>query len=282
MYKSLFPGLLGVETDLAGAAGLARRHGFAGVDASLAALAAVAAGGDAGRARGVLAEAGLRPGTCMVLPTVVSAEEGEWSAGLARLPGLARTARDLGYTRTGLVVLPFHDTLDYAQVMDLHVSRVGRAAGVLADHGLAVGLEYVAPKTRRAGHPCEFVHDLRGMLDLCEAIGAPNVGLLLDTFHWHCAGETGADLERLRAEQVVLVHASDAVAGRARDEQLALERELPGASGVIDLGAFVAALRRIGYAGPVTCEPMNRAVNALGAEGAVRAASEALDLMLGG
>ena len=33
------------------------------------------------------------------------------------------------------------------------------------------------------------------------------------------------------------------------------QRELPGATGVIDLAQFIAALRRLGYDGPVRAEP---------------------------
>ncbi len=88
------------------------------------------------------------------------------------------------------------------------------------------------------------------------------MGVLLDSFHWHCAGEHVADIEDLTNEQVVVVHVNDAIANRSIDDQVAFERELPGDSGVIDLNGFIAGLRHIGYDGPITAEPMNQSLSA--------------------
>ncbi|MBC8134401.1 MAG: sugar phosphate isomerase/epimerase, partial [Fibrella sp.] len=111
-----------------------------------------------------------------------------------------------------------------------------------------------------------FVHDLAGMLRLCDALDSPHAGLLLDSFHWHCAGETVADLERLTPARVVVVHVNDAPP-IPREAQVVGERALPGATGVVDIAGFMGALKTIGYAGPVTCEPMASAIAALGASG---------------
>jgi sugar phosphate isomerase/epimerase len=53
-------------------------------------------------------------------------------------------------------------------------------------------------------------------------------------------------------------------------------RELPCATCVIDVGAFLNALNQIGYDGPVRAEPFNKAVNALSKEEACAAAANAL------
>ena len=128
-----------------------------------------------------------------------------------------------------------------------------------------------APLTRRAAYEHHFIHDLRGALELIAAAKAPNLGLLLDSFHWFCAGESAADIAQLRPAHIVAVHLNDAVKHRPRDEQVAFERELPGDSGEIDLAAFVEALNSTGYLGPLTCEPMSAALNALdGQEAAAR------------
>ena len=55
-----------------------------------------------------------------------------------------------------------------------------------------------------------------------------------------------------------------------------------GASGVIDIRGFLAALRKIGYDGPVTVEPFNQEIRSMSVEEAVRVTSEALDRVLGG
>lgn len=53
-------------------------------------------------------------------------------------------------------------------------------------------------------------------------------------------------------------------------------RELPAATGVIDVRAFLNALAAIGYDGPVRAEPFNRELNALDNEAAVQATTAAM------
>jgi sugar phosphate isomerase/epimerase len=127
-----------------------------------------------------------------------------------------------------------------------------------------VGVEYVSPPTRRANQPHVFLHDLAGTLSLLDAVDAPNAGLLLDSFHWHCAGESTEALRALPARRIVAVHLCD-VPDRPLQEQLATERMLPG-EGIANLRGFCAAVRATGYDGPATCEPFCKALNALPAD----------------
>jgi sugar phosphate isomerase/epimerase len=102
------------------------------------------------------------------------------------------------------------------------------------------------------------------------------VGAVLDSWHWWQAGDTVADVEALRNEDVVSVDLNDAPAGVAFDQQRDNRRELPAATGVIDVGAFLAALNRIGYDGPVRAEPFNQAVNRMSKDDACAATAAAL------
>ena len=57
------------------------------------------------------------------------------------------------------------------------------------------------------------------------------------------------------------------------------ERLLPG-EGVIDLTAFLGALRHIGYDGPVAVETFSKSLAALGPEEAARRTAEAVQTVL--
>ena len=107
-------------------------------------------------------------------------------------------------------------------------------------------------------------------------IGRKNVGLVLDSWHWYTAHEAEGDILALSAGDVVAVDLNDAPAGKAVDEQVDSQRELPCATGVIDAGAFLRALARIGYDGPVRAEPFNAALRALPPEEAVAATARAM------
>jgi sugar phosphate isomerase/epimerase len=112
--------------------------------------------------------------------------------------------------------------------------------------------------------------------ELISEIGESNVGVQLDSFHWFCAGETKADLLSLSNEDIVTVDLNDAVSGVSADEQLDGKRELPMASGVIDLQTFMDALVEIGYDGPTRAEPFNQALRDMDNEAALKATSEAM------
>ncbi|MFO7902355.1 MAG: hypothetical protein R6U98_06835, partial [Pirellulaceae bacterium] len=64
--------------------------------------------------------------------------------------------------------------------------------------------------------------------------------------------------------------------GLARDEQMDLQRELPAATGVIDIQTFLQALIEIGYDGPVRAEPFNKELNAMESEAAGAATANAM------
>ncbi len=53
-------------------------------------------------------------------------------------------------------------------------------------------------------------------------------------------------------------------------------RELPLATGVIDIKVFLNALVKIGYDGPLRAEPFNQYVNAMDDESACQASIESL------
>lgn len=257
MFKSLMADMIGIDVDPLGAIDLARRYGFSGVDLRLDKQEQRIREIGAERLRRAIEDAGLRPGYCSILPGKVSCDEKTWQDGIARAPALAKLAEQLGYTRTATVVLPFDDELAFDSFFGLHVDRINQAVPILADHGLSLALEYVSPATRRAGHKHPFIHDLKGLRKLCRATEYTNVGLLLDSFHWHCAGETVADIEALSEDEVVVVHVNDLIAKRAIEKQVVNERALPCETGLIDLAGFIGALDKIGYDGPITSEPTN-------------------------
>lgn len=280
MFKSLMADMIAIETDPLGSIDLARRHGFVGVDLRLDKQEKRIREIGVERLKRAIADAGLLPGYCSILPGKMSCDDKTWREGIERVATLAKLAEQLGYTRTATVVLPFDDELPFDAFFDLHVRRINEAAPVLADHGLSLALEYVSPVTRRAGHKHLFIYDLAGLRRLCRATDHTNVGLLLDSFHWHCAGETVADIEALSEDEVVVVHVNDVIAKRAVEKQVVTERALPCETGLIDLAGFIGALDKIGYDGPITSEPTNPRWSGMDPEQAVTELSKSMDKLM--
>jgi sugar phosphate isomerase/epimerase len=189
------------------------------------------------------------------LPVNFRGDEGAFEKDLKSLPDFAKSLQRAGVTRVATWLSPAHSSLTYIANFRLHARRLREAARLLGDHGLRLGLEYVGPKTSWSSRRYPFIHTMAEMKDLIGEIGRDNVGFLLDSWHWYTAQETGADLLSLRGNDVVLCHLNDAPKGVAVTEQMDNRRELPAATGVIDLKTFLGALIRIGYDGPVACEP---------------------------
>lgn len=275
MYPTLNPGALGIRANLAESITLARDHGFEGVDISIAEAAGLAESQGINYVRDLLAAAGIRPGS-WEFPVEYRGDEAAWRQSLEALPRLARVAQSLGCPRTVTWIIPFSDTLDFQANFDFHIARLQPAAKILNDYGCRLGLEFLGPKTMRVSRRYEFIHTLPGMLELAQAIGTGNVGLLLDAYHLYTSHGSLDEVRRLASQQVVIVHVNDAPAGVPMDEQLDRVRALPGETGVIDIAGFLQALRGIGYEGPVTPEPFSQRLEALPPAEAARQAGQAM------
>lgn len=259
MFSNLSLGALGLSADFPTAVELATRHGFGGLDPDLAHLRGL--GGDtairetADDVRG----RGLQWGIAG-LPINLTAPAADFATQLAALPATLSALTTAGVGAVGTWLRPMHDDLTYRRSWVLHVSRIHLVAAILADAGLRLGLEYIGPKTFWSTERFPFVHSLSEARELIAATGATNVGLILDTYHWYTAGEDASTLAGLTDADIVSADINDAREDRERDEQQDLDRRLPGATGVIDLGAFMAALHGAGYTGPVKVEPFMKSL----------------------
>ena len=191
-------------------------------------------------------------------------------------PGWRGIAQTLGCERTATWIMPSSDELEFQANFDFHVARLQPAAEILKDYGIRLGLEFVGPKTMRATRRYEFIYTLTGMLELGQAIGTDNVGLLLDAYHHYTSHGSLDEVRQLTNREVVIVHVNDAPAGVPVDEQLDNVRALPGETGVLDMTDFLHALQDIGYDGPVTPEPFSERLRALSPAAAAQEAGQAM------
>ena len=215
------------------------------------------------------------------LPVDFRKDDKTFQDGLAKLPRIAAALQRAGVTRIGTWLSPSHESLTYRANFKQHAARLRAAAGILKDHGMRLGLEYVGTQLLLVGKRYPFVHTLAETRELIAEIGTGNVGFVLDTWHWWTANDTEADLLSLTNNDVVSVDLNDAPKGVAKEQQKDNERELPAATGVIDVATFLNALVKIGYDGPVRPEPFNKVLNALDNEAACAASSAALHKAMG-
>jgi sugar phosphate isomerase/epimerase len=274
MTIDLICGNLGVKATQREAIDLARRHRFESVFPDAGELARLS-DPEVAALRDDLKAAGLVFGAAF-LGVDFRKDEETFARGLAELPAYARALQRAGVGRTGTWLPPSSDSLTYLQYFKQTARRLREVARVLGDHEVRLGLEYVGPKTAWAARRYPFLHTLAETRELIAEIGAASVGLVLDSWHWYHAGDSAADVQALRNEDVVAVDLNDAPADVPKDQQRDNARELPLATGVIDAAAFLKALVAIGYDGPVRAEPFNEAVRRLPPEEAVAATALAM------
>jgi sugar phosphate isomerase/epimerase len=257
MYKCLAPGAIGVTAnDLDQAIAAARMGGFDGLEVNAGQLADAIERDGVDAIRKKFTDARVRP-AAFGLPVEWRKDEARWRDDLRKLPRLAKAAAALGIRRTATWVLPMSNDRELDENIRFHIDRFTPIAGLLAEHDIRLGLEFIGPRTLRDTGTFPFIWRMAEMLDLARRIG-PNVGLLVDVYHVYTSHGTLDDLRKLSANDVVYVHVNDAPRGVAIDAQLDNVRDLPGATSVIDIAGFLRTLREIGYDGPVTPEPFKK------------------------
>jgi sugar phosphate isomerase/epimerase len=251
---------------------LAAATGYGGVDWDLG--PAKTAGRDATRA--LLAELKIKPtivGLPMARPLPFAGEQTAFQEALAPLADDAAFTASVGCQKM-MVVLPASTTMDRQEQRALVKSRLTAVAEVLQRSQIRLGVEFLGPLHFRQGRAdgppvTPFIWNLPDALALAKECG-PNVGVILDVWHWHHSGSTVADILATDKSRIVHLHLSDAKAippAEVRDNQ----RLMPG-EGIIDLMGFFAALKKIGYADGVSPEPLGRIPAEMSAEEAARLA----------
>ena len=256
---------------------LAGKLGYGGVDVNLG--AARKDGIDATRA--LLAAAKVRPAIAGLPLQFAVPEETTFREALAGLEEQARFLAAIGCDRM-MAVLPPGSPVPKEERHAFVKSRLAAVAEILARAEVKLGLEFLGPLHFRAPSartPHAYIWTLPETVALAKDIG-PNVGVVLDIWHWHHSGGTAADIIAAGKPRILHLHLSDAKAQppeEVRDNQ----RLLPG-EGVIDSAAFFKALRTIGYEDGISPEPLGRIPAEMSPEEGARLALEATTRVMSG
>ena len=273
MFRSLNPGMIGVSASFDQCCQWAEKAGFGGISINLEQLPQLGVE----PTKELLEKHHLKPSICG-LPVEFRQDEATFQESIDAFPEQARLAAQVGLDRCSTWVLPGQKGLSEKEYFDLMKNRLGQCASILHDHGIRFGLEFIGPKTLRDSLEIEGLglSTSDRMLELCHAIPAPGVGLLLDAWHWYTSHGTAETLGPISNQDIVDVHVNDAPLGKGIDELQDTVRELPGATGVIDLDLFFSHLQQVEYDGPVEAEPFNAELSALDDWEAIKKTGEAL------
>ena len=224
-YKNLGHGHIGVRANQQKALEYAIKYGFDSITPSLGEFENKSASEIRDWVE-IMKGKGIRYGAGG-LPVEFRKDENRFRKDLARLPEQAVILRQLGVKRIATWVMPGHNEFTYLQKFNQLKIRFREIANVLKDNDLRLGLEFVGPRTTRSRFRFPFICTAPGMMELVEAIGTGNVGLLLDSWHWYTSHGTIDEILRLSNKDIVHVHVNDAPAGIPVDKQVDNRRKLP-------------------------------------------------------
>ena len=228
---------------------LAARVGFGGTDLLLG--PAMQEGADA--TRGLLTELKLRT-SFATLPVNVTGTEEVFRKGMTTLEDSAKFVSGVGCGRM-MMVLPASSQTPADELRRLLRDRLTAAGVVLARWNVRLGLEFLGPLNIRTRAPHEFIWRMSDAVEFAKECG-PNIGVVLDSWHWHHSGSTVDDIIRAGKSRIVTIHISDA-AKQAPEDVRDNQRLLPG-EGVIDLIGFLRALKQVGYEDGLSPEALGR------------------------
>jgi sugar phosphate isomerase/epimerase len=231
---------------------LAGKVGYGGVDVNLG--AARKDGVDATRA--LLAEAKVKPAITNLPVAFAAADEAAFQESLKGLDEQATFAAGIGLERMMAVLSP-GSPVPKEERHAFIKRRLAPIAEVLAKSNIRLGLEFLGVLAFRTGTraPHQYIWTLPDTVALAKEVG-PNIGVVLDIWHWHHSGGTVADILATPSSRIVHIHVSDAKK-QPPEEVVDNGRLMPG-EGIIDEVGFFQALKKIGYEGGISPEPLGR------------------------
>ena len=249
MFVALSSALTGNKVQWPESVRLAARVGYGGIDLNL--TPAMKEGADA--TRSLLTELKMRTSFCS-LPVNPTGTEEIFLKGMSTLDDAAKFVSAVGCGRM-MMVLPTSSTTPADELHKLLKDRLTAVAEVLARNNVRLGLEFLGPLMFRTRAPHEFIWRMNDAVAFAKEIG-PNIGVVLDAWHWHHSGATVDDIIAAGKSRIVTIHLSDA-AKMAPEDVKDNQRLLPG-DGIINLVGFFQALEKIGYEDGVSPEVIGR------------------------
>ncbi len=205
----------------------------------------IEAGGRLEWFRAALGEAGLAVHTVNALEHSTRVAGAALDAVLERCRTLCAYARALDAPYVVAVPSLLSESPNPARVPDVAADALRAMAEVAAEYGVGIGFEFL-------GFEDCSVNTLAAARAIIERARRPNLGVVIDAFHYHAGGSTPEMLQELDPALLSIVHLDDAE-DRPRRELRDAHRLLPG-DGVIPLRDLVHRIEALGYRGPWSIE----------------------------
>jgi 2-keto-myo-inositol isomerase len=195
-------------------------------------------GGTTAQLKRLFEDSGLPPYSINSIESITFRDEAGRTRLEAECDELCRVAAEIGCPYIVVVPSPLPPGRSREQVIDESINVLETLGRTADDHGVALAFEFLGQQD------CS-VTTLELADEIVRRLARPNVGLVLDSFHFYAGASSLDSLHALDPERLFIFHINDAE-DLPRAELEDRHRLLPGL-GILPLREIVGGLRRIGY-----------------------------------
>ena len=234
-----------LKADLATDIAVAGRAGFEFVEIWAAKLMGYLERGGLPALKRDLRRAGLRAATLNSVEHVTFNDPSGHVRMLEDFRRFCRVAQAVGAEMVIVVPSPRPKGVSLAAIERESIRVLREPSAIARPYGVRLAYEFL-------GFADCTVNTLAQCAAIVEKVARPNVGLVLDTFHFFAGGSRIASIREANPEKIFIVHINDVERAPRRKMHDAL-RLYPG-KGILPLAGILRALKAIGYAGGFSVE----------------------------
>jgi sugar phosphate isomerase/epimerase len=213
------------------------------------------------------------------LPIDFRVDNDKFKASLSRLDVMIQLCTPLKATRA-YINIPASSSVPFQENFERYRLRVADVADRVAGCGLRIGLALNATAEAAKRFENKFITTAEELLTLIKMIGKPNVGLMLDSWHWHLGGGTTEMLARMTADQIVAARFADFPSDLNPENAKSKSRQLLKADEKSFTVQVLRVLNKINYEGPLASCPGSSQFGGMTRERIVQTLSENLNEVL--
>ena len=189
--------------------------------------------------KNLIAETGVPPLSINSIEHVTFRDAPAYETIKAECEELSRIAAKIGCPFIVVVPGKLPETnASRAAVIDESVRVLSELCDIAARHDVALAFEFLG-QTDCSVQTLDLAHEI------VRAANRPNLGLVIDSFHFYAGGSTIEMIEAVDPKLIYVFHINDAE-NLPREQLLDKHRLLPGL-GILPLREMIAAFRKIGY-----------------------------------
>ena len=234
-----------LKADLATDIAVAGRAGFEFIEIWAAKLMGYLERGGLPALKRDLRRAGLRAATLNSVEHVTFNDPSGHVRMLEDFQRFCRVAQAVGAETVIVVPSPRPKGVSLAAIERESIRVLRELSAIARPYGVRLAYEFL-------GFADCTVNTLAQCAAIVEKVARPNVGLVLDTFHFFAGGSRIASIREANPEKIFIVHINDVERAPRRKMHDAL-RLYPG-KGILPLAGILRALKAIGYAGGFSVE----------------------------